>query len=484
MQRITLYLLSFLASVVCMPSVANGMSPVAIDSIRFDRHGDYMVLHMNMDLTPTKVSSIRAQVMTPLIVSETNDTLALPPVGVYGRVRYANYLRNGRNPLGASDEEIIQYADRPSSYSYEQTVPWEKWMDNSQVMMRRCLYGCTDCLLEDTLDPITNYFAVDPSIPEIVYFPAVDEPAKVETLEGSAFIDFVVNKTEIHPDYRNNFSELSKIRATIDSVVNDRDVTVTEIWLKGYASPESPYSHNSDLAKGRTASLKHYIRQLYSLPEDVMKTDFEPEDWAGLRRHVEESNIDNKLQILDLIDSDMEPDAKEAKIRSSFPEQYKFMLLNFYPALRHTDYRISYEIKRFDDLEKIREVFFNRPSRLSLREFFLLGNSYEPGSNEFNDVYETAVRMYPDNEVANINAANAALQRCDYVTAERYLENAGSSPEAVYARGALAFLRGDYVAAETLMKQASSIPASQSTLNEINRIRSHSKSKIQSITLK
>ena len=241
---------------------------------------------------------------------------------------------------------------------------------------------------------------------------------------------------------------------------------------QGFASPESQDSHNRDLAIGRTAALKHYIGQLYAMPDNVIDTDFEPEDWAGLRRAVVNSNIDNREAILELIDSNMEPDAKEAQIKRQFPEQYKFMLQNYYPALRHTDYRITCEVKRFDDLDKIREVMRTRPSRLSLREFYLLGNAAVPGSDEFNDIYETAVRMYPQSEVANINAANAALQRHDYETAQRYLDRAGSSAEATYARGALAFLQGDYDTAERLMKEAESIAASQSTIDEIKRIRS------------
>ena len=159
------------------------------------------------------------------------------------------------------------------------------------------------------------------------------------------------------------------------------------------------------------------------------------------------------------------------------------MLQEYYPALRHTDYRITYEVKRFDDVDKIREVMRTKPGHLSLREFYILGNAAEPGSEEFNVVYETAVRMYPDNAVANINAANAALQRKDFVSAERYLDRAGDSQEAIYARGALAFLKEEYDKAEQLMKEASSIPASKSTLNEIAKIRSHKKEKITKLTL-
>lgn len=81
--------------------------------------------------------------------------------------------------------------------------------------------------------------------------------------------------------------------------------------------------------------------------------------------------------------------------------------------------------------------------------------------------------MYPNDPVANLNAANAAMQRKDYVSAVRYLEKAGSEPQAVYARGALAFLQEDYAGAEAIMKEAlaAGIPQAQDVLNEINLIK-------------
>ncbi len=463
---------------------AKGIAPVGVDSISFARHGEYMMLDMNLDLTPTDVQSRRAQVLTPLIVSENGDTLSLPSVGVYGRQRYINYLRNDRAGLSRESETAFKASERPADFSYEAAVPFQPWMNGSQLLMRRRLFGCANCLIEERINPVTTYFQVNPAIPEIIYFDAKDEGPVVESLEGAAYIDFIVDKTNIEPNYRRNPQELLKIQSSIDTVLNDKDVTITGVWLKGFASPESPYSHNTDLAIGRTAALKKYLNQLYNFKGDIISTDYEPEDWEGLRRFVERSNIDHKSEIIALIDSDMEPDPKEALIKKRYPEEYRFMLQTYYPALRHTEYRVTYEINRTDDINKIRETMRTKPSRLTLREFLLLGNACQPGSDEFNEVFETAVRMYPDNETANINAANAALQRGDYTTAEQYLSRAGNSPEAIYARGSLAFIQGDYDRAEQLMQDASSIPASRATLDEIARIRANKQQKVTKIELK
>ena len=66
-----------------------------------------------------------------------------------------------------------------------------------------------------------------------------------------------------------------------------------------------------------------------------------------------------------------------------------------------------------------------RPQKLDLNEFYLAAQEYEPGTDEFTEVFETAVRMFPDDTIANLNAANAAMRR-DYDSARRYLNEAKS----------------------------------------------------------
>ena len=463
---------------------AKGIAPVGIDSLSFDRHGEFMVVDMDIDLKLVDVQSSRAQVITPLMVSLDGDTLQLPSVGVYGHVRYINYLRNDRKPLSGFEEATFEASDRPKLYDYMASVPFEPWMDSSQLLIRRRLYGCTNCLLDERLDPVASYMVVEEPEINITDFSAMDIAPIVESLEGAAFIDFVVDKTDINPNYRRNPRELLKIQESIDTVLNDPDVVITGVWLKGFASPESPYNHNRDLAIGRTAALKEHIRQLYNFNPDIISTDFEPEDWAGLRKYVEASNIDNKDAILGIIDSDMAPDPKEALIKKKYPKEYKFMLENFYPALRHTEYRITYQVKRFDDVDKIREVMRTKPNRLTLREFHILANSCLPGSDDYYEVFETAARMYPDDPAAAINAANAALKRKDYASAERYLSRAGDSDDAVYARAALAFSKEEYDKADELLRKLPNMPKAQNLSAEIEAIKAQESKKFTRIDLK
>ena len=434
---------------------------VSIKSFNINREGKYLTVKMNLDLNKLDVDANRAVLLTPRLVNGT-DSLDLPAVGIYGRRRYYYYVRNGIGSISGESETIYRASSKPDSVAYNNLAEYEKWMDGAMLKFHRSDWGCCHEIVAEYEGILGRHR--EAFFPELIFVQPKAEIMKSRSLSGSAYIDFPVDQTVIYPDYRRNTTELGKIQATIDSVRNDKDVTITSVWLKGFASPESPYKHNTELAIGRTAALKKHIGQLYHFADSIIQTDYEPEDWAGLRRYVEQSNINYRAEILTLIDSDMEPDAKEAKIKRTYPDEYRFMLQNFYPALRHTDYRIDYNIRKFNKVEEIKRIMAEQPQKLSLNEFYLVAGKYEPGTDEFTDVFETAVRMFPNDEIANLNAANAAIRRDDFATARRYLDKAGDSAEAVYARGALAIREKDYDTARRYLGKAKEMGLEKATL--------------------
>lgn len=201
--------------------------------------------------------------------------------------------------------------------------------------------------------------------------------------------------------------------------------------------------------------VKEYVRKNSSFPASVYHTDYVPEDWEGLREWVAGSSLAAKEEMLAFIDDTSIPaPVRNDRFRSRFPQDYNFILTNVYPPLRHTDYRITYTIRKYLNVDEIREVMKTRPQNLSQNEFFLLANSYPHGSPEYDEVFDMAVRMFPESETANLNAANSAMNRGDYKMAEKYLANAGNSPQAVYGRGILKALQKKYGEALPLFEEA------------------------------
>ena len=130
------------------------------------------------------------------------------------------------------------------------------------------------------------------------------------------------------------------------------------------------------------------------------------------------------------------------------------MLENVYPGLRHSDYTISYVVSSFSDPAKIAEVLARDPRKLSLHEMYVLAQTLPADSEEYREVFEVAVRLYPEAPEANLNAGVTALSFGDFEKAGRYLAKAGNCPEAVYARAILAARQGDLEGARSGLVEA------------------------------
>ena len=431
--------------------------PVYVENAQLIRNGSLMTANMTINGSDLKLKSNQATVFTPMIVNGP-DTLKLTPVGFYGRTRWYQYLRGISVPGMSEGQTPVRYKKNMGEVELNQNVNYEPWMNGSTLIVRKDDYGCAAC--NEGLPVTTDLVAYNegeiytPYEPMLLFEEVVAAEVKTRELSGRAYVDFPVNKIVIYPDYRNNTYELGKIIATIDSVKNDPDITVTSINIAGTASPEGPYDNNVYLATNRTKALKEYVQNLYKFPEGFITTNFDPVDWKGLREWLENNNLENKDKILAIVNSDIEPFARNSKIMKDFPVQYEWLLRNVYPALRHSDYLIQYQIRSFTDIDEIARIISTAPQKLSLNEMYRLASSLTPGTPEYNEVFEIAVRMYPQDETANLNAANAALSRKDLVSAQKYLERAGNSPKAIYARGVFKAMQGDFNEGIRLVEEA------------------------------
>lgn len=449
-------------SALCMAGFA--VSPAQDNAAEFylsspsmTRNGSLMTVGIDFDFKDLHLKGDQAAVFTPMIV-EGLDTVKLTPVGVYGKTAWVQHQRGIFKTVDPENEIALKYKKNMAPLAYLKNLDYQEAMNGSYLVVRKDIYGCAGCnegeFESEELVAYNEALEMEMAAPQLIYMAAIDEGVKMRELSGRAYVDFPVNKIVIYPEYRNNTYELGKIIATIDSVKNDPDITVTSIHIAGTASPEGPYDNNVYLAKNRTIALKEYVTNLYKFPKDFIQTNYDPVDWKGLREWLQNNNIEHKEQILAIVNSDIEPYARNSKIKTDFPKEYDWLLRNVYPALRHSDYVIQYQIREFTDIAEIAELIRTKPQKLSLSEMYRLAASLQPGTDEYNEVFEIAVRLYPEDEIANLNAANSALSRGDLQYAERYLAKAGNSPQAVYARGILKGMQGNYQEGLELLQQA------------------------------
>ena len=466
MKKIALFGM-FLLSVMSVVAQNVSGGQFMVRELDVARNEDKLFVSMKLDLKELKLPSNHELVLTPMLVG-VDDSMPMNPVILAGRNRFYYYLRNEKE----LNSRILCRAGEEELFTYQATVPFVKWMEESELVMHRDSCGCNELLMANEELLVALDFKPRVFVPEYVYLQPKVEDLKVRELKRQAYIDFPVSRTELYPDYRKNPIELKKIIATIDTVKNNPDTQITAIIIKGYASPESPYSNNKRLAEGRTKTLKEYVQKLYHFPEGVIATSYEPEDWEGLRKYVAGSDLEHKDGILALIDSSREPDNKEWTLKQTYPKEYAFLLKEVYPGLRHSDYVVEYIVRAYTDIEEAKRVFQPTPGNLSLHEMYLIAQTYLKGSEEYNEVFATMVRLFPDDEVANLNAANVAMSRNDLVSSEKYLEKAGKSGFAYYARGIHAGLAGDYETAKEFLNIAKEkgLAEADDALLQINEI--------------
>lgn len=421
-------------------------SGVAARGVRMQHAGDALVVTFDLVLDSVDVPSNSRFVYTPALRGRGVERL-MDQVVVNGRKQQVMYERADHKRYPDATVAVRRESKEPQRVSYTATLPYEPWMENADLALYEDLCGCGD-LLERARTVVGRRRA-----PKLAFIRPEARP-KSYNLSGSAFLDFPVDRTELYPHYRNNPAELQKIINTINVVKEDPNASITGIEIHGYASPESPWDHNAMLAEGRAATLKDYVSRLMQLDPALFSVSTTPEDWAGLRRRVETSTLTHRDEILAIIDdARYEPDAREWKIKSTYPEEYGYMLREWYPALRHSDYTVTYTVRPFS-VEEAKALLHTKPQQLSQEEMYQVAQTYAPGSREFNEVFEVAVRMFPNDTTANLNAACAALGEGDTEAAKQYLAKAGRSPYALNAMGVIAMREGREAEARALFGQA------------------------------
>jgi len=152
---------------------------------------------------------------------------------------------------------------------------------------------------------------------------------------------------------------------------------------------------------------------------------------------------------------------------------YRVLLRDIYPALRHSDYAVRYTIRSFT-VEEARELIYSDPRQLSLNEMFQVAQTMEPGSDAYREVFEIAVRMYPEDPVSNLNAALTAIDACDLVLMQletpmptiEYVAKTSNSAERTLAEAAIAMLENRLDEAEALLGKLSDNPSMASQVEE------------------
>ncbi len=440
-----------------------------LNDIRFEnrqvvKDGREVTVSMDIILDSTKIKTQHTVTLTPVILSKDKDTVCvLESVIVDGRRRNKVFLRSEAldsvEMSRAEAQAIIKRINgSDQEYFYTATVPYQREMLDGSVKVCECVKGCASCghgeseaYFGDILPAYVPVWKVDTIAP-------TPEPVKRRAEEKFARIQFYVDRSDIVPALKNNRAELDTVKKSISLVLEKDYLTISNIEVTGYASPEATYEYNMALSSRRANSFADYIAKENNIDRSKMSVGEGGENWEGFKAALIESDFEEKDAVLAIINRyTHDRNECERVMRSAIsPEQYRWLLNTLYPDLRMCVYRIEYEVENFD-LEAARRVIHKNPEDMSLQEMLWVAGSYEKYSEEYDYAMETAMTFFPDEPAAVSHHAMDLYEDGDYEGVIDYLEDGdrmGDNPVLTNVYGVACAKTGQYEAAQEAFEKA------------------------------
>lgn len=434
-------------------------------------------VRMNVNYEQLKLSSNESLTLTP-VLKWGKCVLELPPMVVNGRVKQRVYHR--KQVLSSKRRSHVKPAQRSatsvalvknkrkqqSQLYYHIEVPYLDWMKGASLILRTSECGCNgkssgvyeDKIVEGVKVPRRHTSSIGTNIDSCYLalaniVPLVDEEDTFHVLRGcipywgSNGLDRLSKSKQDHEIY-------FRLREALHSLEHQSGTSVTRLRVMGYGSPEGNYRKNEKAAMQRALVLKGYLRENSVVGKVPLEVNWRAEDWDSICTLVQGSNMPLRQAVMDIINTvDLTKGRERTLLKLADGAPYKYLAAYIFPKVRRVEYSIDY-IQRHLDTAEGRHLFEMGSRSLKLSEFFAVAMSYPKGSNEYNDAFDLAARLFPDSPEAAINAAAVALSKRDAKKARTYLTRYETLPLAYNNMGILYLLEGNRDKAEVYLQMA------------------------------
>ncbi|MBD5231503.1 MAG: tetratricopeptide repeat protein [Bacteroidales bacterium] len=278
----------------------------------------------------------------------------------------------------------------------------------------------------------------------------------------SADIHFLINQANVRG------SELTSkgytdLGSRLREAAKDSTRVIEGISVSSYASPEGSYDFNKALAERREQSTNATVRSQLSKDKIAefgeLTSNFTPEDWEGFRTLVQQSNIQDKALILDVLSMQSDPELREKEIRN-LSGVFDELADQILPQLRYSRVQASINVIGKSD-EQLVDYFNNRPQELTADEILYIA-TLTGDNNKKMDVYNKACEIYPQDYRAFNNLGLTQYVAGDYEGALANFDHAlrlnPQAREPEMNRGLIQMLRGEDSAAQQSLGMATGVP--------------------------
>lgn len=278
----------------------------------------------------------------------------------------------------------------------------------------------------------------------------------------AADIHFLINQANVRG------SELSKegyvdLGRRLQQAAADSSRVIEGITVSSYASPEGAYDFNKALAERREQTTNATV--LGQLKKDKitefgeLTSQFTPEDWEGFRKLVEQSNIQDKHLILDVLSMQNDPELREKEIRN-LSGVFDELADQILPQLRYSRVQASINVIGKSD-KQLMDLYASNPSALTADEILYVA-TLTSDNNKKMEVYKKAAELFPQDYRTFNNLGLTQYVAGDYDSAYSNFEKAlrlnPQSREPEMNKGLVQMLRGQYSNAYQSLGAAASVP--------------------------
>lgn len=340
-----------------MADLADAQTVIRNESMTHD--ADSVTVTLEVDTDETDLPSQRKEVIMPYVYNG-KDTLFLDVIEVYGKGRFKRERQvnaiNGDKDWNLGDNQMFR---NEGVYRYESKIPLKRWMKIANLGVRRQIVGCAcEKELQDENLSQASLFEDPQIIRRLPAYALADIGRKWDFGQDELEIIFKVSKIQIDSSVFNNEVTFGKILDAVDKIHSNPNYKIEKLHIAGYASPEGPPKFNTWLGINRAKALISYIisnRPQYGLTEDNFEIHNGEENWAGLRRVLAESRLEEKDEIIKIIDNtELSGEAKKREIKKmDAGKAWKHMLEEIYPHLRSARYLAVYYDSTDDKLVEV-----------------------------------------------------------------------------------------------------------------------------------
>lgn len=322
-----------------------------------------LTVDMPLTVQGVKLSTNHRLIVRPFLCAADGQELELPALEFSGKQSKKYFDRKA--VLDKTERRAV-YAPGDTVH-YHETVTVEPWMRRSHLtlVLLRELEDCCDITPMESRNLASTQYAAprfDPVLPHISVAEqiAVREPMLIpmseykpfnpdlplRRMKDALYVHFPVNKSDLLEDFRENKETLARILDMVKRIEADTLSAVKKIRIVGLASPEGPYEFNVRLSHDRAQALKDYIvEQGVTLPEKSYELIAAGEAWADLRDVLQESDLEDKDELLKIIDETKDVNRREELLRRhNGGKSYRYLTQSVFADQRNSGYiQVYYE---------------------------------------------------------------------------------------------------------------------------------------------